>query len=62
MGAMGRPLRPAPGDFEEVFVALGWDSVDIDPDDSADKMAAMMIELVSLRTEVAAYRNHQVAL
>lgn len=29
MGAMGRPLRPAPDDFEEVFVALGWEAKDI---------------------------------
>lgn len=28
MNALGRPLRPMPDDFEEVFVAIGWDSVD----------------------------------
>jgi hypothetical protein len=28
MGAIGRPPRPKPDDFEEVFVRLGWDAAE----------------------------------
>ena len=29
MNALGRPLRPAPDGFEDMFVALGWEAKDI---------------------------------
>lgn len=28
MGAMGRPPRPRPDDFEEVFEVMGWDATE----------------------------------